>query len=183
MTPSELQQTKPDVYDTDKFSRAPWAVQWHSYGPFYDAAFTPRRETITSICEIGIQTGGSLRLWRDYFPNARVMGVDLRSYPLSLCPGCELLSFDAYSMAEWHRHLPGERFDLLIDDGSHHPAHQLWCARALPALLRPGGLLIIEDATRTTAAAIRSLGIDAELHDGIATSGMPDDVLLAIRAK
>lgn len=49
-------------------------------------------------------------------------------------------------------------YDLIIDDGPHTPASQIWCLQYYYDLLAPGGLLFIEDiATPATAAALREI--------------------------
>src|SRR5580698_4521201 len=61
------------------------------YGHIYHALLYHRREAIRSVLEVGIgttaqmtsvaaphyQPGGSLRAWRDFFPNATVLGLDI----------------------------------------------------------------------------------------------------------
>ena len=44
---------------------------------FYNKFFEPRRYSVQSLLEVGIAYGGSLLLWRDYFPNATIMGIDI----------------------------------------------------------------------------------------------------------
>ena len=36
-----------------------------------------KEETAQNILEIGIQNGGSIKLWRDYFINATIYGLDI----------------------------------------------------------------------------------------------------------
>ena len=38
----------------------------HSYLPLYESLFKNKKETAQNILEIGIQNGGSIKLWRDY---------------------------------------------------------------------------------------------------------------------
>ena len=38
----------------------------------------PSPEGVGAICELGVHAGASLRMWRDFFPNAMIVGVDLR---------------------------------------------------------------------------------------------------------
>ncbi len=68
-----------EYYGTDKLG---------VYTPFYDLLFRDRREKVFKVLEIGIGTikamahvkgykaGASLRMWRDYFINAEILGLD-----------------------------------------------------------------------------------------------------------
>ena len=49
----------------------------HSYLPLYESLFKNKKETAQNILEIGIQNGGSIKLWRDYFINATIYGLDI----------------------------------------------------------------------------------------------------------
>ena len=39
--------------------------------------FAPLKTEPLRVLEIGIERGGSLLMWRDYFPNAQVFGIDI----------------------------------------------------------------------------------------------------------
>ena len=61
----------------------------HMYTPFYYEYFSPMRQTVKKVFEFGVgnrriktviphyQIGASLRMWRDFFPNAQVYGADI----------------------------------------------------------------------------------------------------------
>lgn len=49
----------------------------HTYEKPYQRELAPRRDDILWVLEIGILDGGSLRAWRDYFPYATVVGMDI----------------------------------------------------------------------------------------------------------
>jgi hypothetical protein len=44
-------------------------------------------------------------------------------------------------------------FDIIIDDGSHHPVHQVFVLNDWYPMMKPGGLMIIEDVTSLQMAA------------------------------
>ena len=48
----------------------------HSHLPLYESLFKNKKETAQNILEIGIQNGGSIKLWRDYFINVTIYGLD-----------------------------------------------------------------------------------------------------------
>jgi hypothetical protein len=57
--------------------------KWDSYLGYYDALLGPRRHLPVSILEIGVQNGGSLETWAEYFKSGeRFVGCDInRSAP------------------------------------------------------------------------------------------------------
>ena len=48
----------------------------HSYLDLYERLFYKKRSSALNILEIGIKDGGSIKLWRDYFSNAHIYGLD-----------------------------------------------------------------------------------------------------------
>ena len=60
-------------YKTDKCS---WC---HHYTEKYNSLFKERRNEKLKILEIGIGSAPmpSLRLWKDYFPNSQIFGIDI----------------------------------------------------------------------------------------------------------
>lgn len=48
----------------------------HGYTPLYHELFTPHRDQQFSLVEIGVLNGASIRMWRDYFPEATIYAVD-----------------------------------------------------------------------------------------------------------
>ena len=61
----------PDAkYITDKNS-------YHSYiEDVYDQFFAPSRNKKIKLLEIGVAYSGSVRLWKDYFVNGEIYGID-----------------------------------------------------------------------------------------------------------
>ena len=59
------------LYKSDK-------VDPHTYGEAYDELFNEfDKQGNLNILEIGTQKGGSLCAWQDFFPNAKVTGLDI----------------------------------------------------------------------------------------------------------
>jgi hypothetical protein len=58
-------------YGTDK------ASLHHNYLNFYEGFVAPLRDQPLTLLEIGVFQGASLRMWREYFPYAKVVGVDI----------------------------------------------------------------------------------------------------------
>jgi hypothetical protein len=53
----------------------------HSYLQTYHNILQSRRFSSKNILEVGIQRGGSLKLWNDYFVNANIYGIDTDDNP------------------------------------------------------------------------------------------------------
>ena len=43
----------------------------------YEKYFTSLKNLKINILEIGIENGDSLRIWREFFPNANICGIDI----------------------------------------------------------------------------------------------------------
>lgn len=98
------------------------------------------------ILEIGVQGGGSLELWKQYFPNAEVVGVDIDEQ----CKEHEKLGDNIkvfigdQTKVKFLETLGN--FDIIIDDGGHYMTQQQVSLNTLLAnQLNPGGLYVIED--------------------------------------
>jgi len=140
-------------YGTDKGSLqhlpgTRWADWMHNYTPFYEALLTPMRLTAQSICEIGIWRGASLKMWRDFFPKATVIGIDNDLNEIKQPLGERILVHQANqaSRAELQgfvsHHGP---FDLIVDDGGHSMDQQQISLGFLFPRVISGGFYIVED--------------------------------------
>ena len=119
----------------------------HAYTPYYDSLFKNKREQVKKVMELGIEHGGSLRMWRDYFPNAQIYGVDIN--PNALFTARRITTFQANAMhgGEWDPILKetGTDIDIFVDDGLHAIRSQINVARYLMPRLDRGVTYIIED--------------------------------------
>jgi predicted O-methyltransferase YrrM len=129
------------LHGTDKSSRA------HNYLTLYDQVLAPLRQSPARLLEIGVLGGASLRMWRDYFPRGRIVGLDRDR--AALAHAGERIEVhqadqsDALALAALVGSL--EPFDVMVDDGSHIWSHQIETLRVLLPLLKPGGIYILED--------------------------------------
>jgi hypothetical protein len=127
------------TYRTDKFE--------HGFCGFYHAHLAPVRQDIRKVLEIGIFRGASLRMWRDYCPNAVIHGFDRNVPPEPLPDRIEVHRGDQANRDALRRLLEatGSGFDLIIDDGGHTMEQQQVSLGVLFPHLRPGGLYAVED--------------------------------------
>jgi hypothetical protein len=134
------------LYGTDK-----WGNHW--YTQHYQRYFGPMRKQRLNLLEIGVggeekleRGGASLRMWKRFFPNARIVGIDIydkrhfseRRIDVRICDQTDARALTALS---------GEYggFDIIIDDGSHVNEHVIGTFHTLFPLLRPNGIYAIED--------------------------------------
>jgi hypothetical protein len=98
------------------------------------------------LLEIGIHKTESLRLWKGYFKKIRLCGIDRDEIPFS-DNDVRVFQVDQSKTEDLRRFrdIVGNRFDIIIDDGSHVPSHQILTLKELWVLLRPGGVYVIED--------------------------------------
>ncbi len=116
----------------------------HSYLDSYEALFFSRKDTVTNIMEIGILDGGSIRLWRDYFPNATVTALDISPKYFHDQSRIRVFTGDAYTQDMLHK-LTDRKYDIIIDDGPHTLESMKYVATNYTPLLAENGVLIIED--------------------------------------
>lgn len=123
----------------------------HNYTPAYHQMFKDRREQVRRVLEIGIGHGCSLRMWRDYFPQAQIAGIDSNKACLFAEDRIRCFVADQYNGGDLMaviEDLDHPKFDLIVDDGSHEPAHQLFSAKVLLCManaLAKDGVYVIED--------------------------------------
>lgn len=119
----------------------------HPYTPFYYEIFKDRRNDIKKVFELGIGLGGSLRMWRDFFPLAQVYGSDIREDRLFGEERIKTFQANENSFAEWEHLLKemGVDIDLFVDDGLHHPHYQVKVCKFLMPLFSKEVVYIIED--------------------------------------
>ena len=130
-----------EKYNTDK-------VQ-HGYLRIYDPIFSDYVDKEINLLEIGVFKGGSLFLWKDYFPKGQIFGIDLNA-PLQLNNEERIKVFsgsqqDENFLTSVAKNAPGG-FDIIIDDASHiGKLTQTSFWHLFENHLKPGGIYAIED--------------------------------------
>jgi hypothetical protein len=153
-----------EKYGTDK------AIS--GYSKSYEYLFNDIKNEVTSLLEIGIgsldanidsnfrqiieskyeglsldhyRQGGSLRVWRDYFPKAQISGIDIAEDCRFTEDRITTYICDSTDKSACDRQLNTDMFDIIIDDGSHRAEAQLKTFKNFFSRTRFGGLYIIED--------------------------------------
>jgi len=134
----------------------------NGYTDAYESLFKRIRNEVKNVLEVGIGTvipdvkwsmrvegsrvpahylpGGSLRAWRDYFPSAKIYGVDIQPDTVlaedrivtAICDSLDVKSVTDV-VGKW-----GVRFDVIIDDGNHYGESQLQTLKNLWKYLNDG---------------------------------------------
>jgi hypothetical protein len=123
------------------------------YLPIYDRHFSRFRGTDVHFLEVGVHSGGSLRMWREYFgERAVIMGMDrlnhTRRYEGDPRYGRpDRIFVGDQSSARFWQTLKQRirRVDILLDDGGHKRHLQRATANAMIPHLAPGGVYVCED--------------------------------------
>lgn len=123
------------------------------YIPHYFQRFAAFRDRRMTVLEIGVggyedaaSGGNSLKLWRDFFPNAQILGLDY--YDKQGLNGDRILTVQGdQSDPVFLERLGREHgpFDIIIDDGSHKPPHIRQSFASLWTHLSADGWYVIED--------------------------------------
>jgi cephalosporin hydroxylase len=112
---------------------------------FYWQILNPRKYSVKNVLEIGIMQGASLELWRNFFPNAEVVGVDINA-PIRVFNRERITTIKADAYNAFFVSLIANKFyDLIVDDGPHTFNSMVSFLTLYPPLLAPGGVMVLED--------------------------------------
>jgi hypothetical protein len=149
-------------YKTDKGSIY---YNANSYAAVYEHYFEPIRQRPLRLLEIGLLRHDvqarnpcgpyddvpSLLMWREYFPNAEIVGFDIADFSAAPpIPNCRIVRGDMGNPEELLALLnlgqdKSNGFDIIIDDASHASHHQQIALGTLFPYLKDGGYYVIED--------------------------------------
>lgn len=145
--------------------KKPYDMRPHTYANYYHSIFSLSRESVKYVFECGLGTnnpniesnmtengipGASLRVWKDYFFNAKIFGGDIdkeilfeedriKTYYVN-----QLNSKDIKNMWET---IGVKEFDIIIDDGLHKPeANYNFFINSFHKI-KKNGVFIIEDVS------------------------------------
>ena len=122
--------------------------KWVHYLELYDNYLSRFRDRPIRMLEIGVNRGGSLQLWREYFgKDALIFGVDLNPECAEIADPPTQIRIGSQADPKFLKSVIAEMGtpDIIIDDGSHVARHQQVSFQTLFPLLAPGGVYAIED--------------------------------------
>jgi hypothetical protein len=143
-----------DAHGSDKSNQ-------HNYHFLYGSILHDKMK-ITNILEIGLGTnntdtvsnmgkeasvGASLRAFRNFCPNAQIIGLDVDRRVLFNEERITTYYVDQVQATTFDALLPRlpQSFDLIIDDGLHSPDANLNSLKFGLGLVKQGGFVVIED--------------------------------------
>lgn len=133
-------------HGTDKWGQ-------HRYAQHYQRHLEHLREQPINLLEIGVggytdpaRGGESLRMWKEFFPNAQIFGLDLHDKSGLEEDRIRIFRADQ-SKADTLRAVAEQigRLDVVVDDGSHLSPHVRTSFDTLFPLLHNEGIYAIED--------------------------------------
>jgi hypothetical protein len=115
------------------------------YLPIYQDALAGAERML----EIGVDRGGSLQMWREYMPNATIVGLDINPKSAQYDDAERDIHVRIGDQTDT-RFLEGVSdefgpFDAVLDDGGHTPKQMIRSFQYLFPRLKPGGVYIVED--------------------------------------
>jgi len=122
--------------------------KWVHYLPIYEQYFSRYQNSPVKMLEIGVNKGGSLNLWREYFgPKATIFGIDVNPHCAHVAAAPNQVRIGSQADPAFLVQVVDEMGapDIVLDDGSHIGRHQRASFATLFPLLADGGLYVIED--------------------------------------
>ena len=137
------------TYSYKYFKKSKFFSSKHkNYFQIYDTLFSKYRNKKITFVEIGIFSGGSLFMWRNFFGRkAKIIGIELNP---------EAKKFEKYgfkieignqsSKEFWKKFfLKYGKVDIILDDGGHTNYQQIITANNCIPKIKDDGMLVVED--------------------------------------
>jgi 23S rRNA U2552 (ribose-2'-O)-methylase RlmE/FtsJ len=122
--------------------------KWVHYFDIYERHFARFRGTSPVMLEIGVQGGGSLAMWKEYFgPGCHIIGVDINPK----CKVHEAEGIEVFIGSQDDLDVINEIFskypkvDIVLDDGSHIMQHMIASFELMYDRIQPNGVYAVED--------------------------------------
>lgn len=156
-------------YKTDKTSQykiLDKKQHCHPYTKIYYEIFKNMKQDSFNLLEIGIgivnehhmkhmakfnyKIGGSLYMWKDFFTNANIYGLDIN--PDAMINNVDRIKTYCGSQIDENvfNNFNNIKFNIIIDDGSHIPEHQLESFKISQQYLSQNFIYIVEDCKPKT---------------------------------
>ncbi len=164
----------------------------HDYTPIYYQFLKNKRLSVKKVLEMGVgfqetmpsisdyQVGASLRMWREFFPNAQIYGADIDPRGMFKEDRIETFLCDQ-SKEDSLRSLiekTGADIDVFIDDGSHISQHQITTIKTLMPLFKKDVFYAVEDVIKTVTIPRKFPQYDFEVFRPLSNHGVADALLV-----
>jgi hypothetical protein len=151
-TPVSLQNPAQSTLGAELFSSfasSPYLSNKHtSYFDAYASLLQSYRGQAITFVEIGVFSGGSLFMWRDFFgPQARIIGIEFNPNAVMWREHGFEIHIGSQSDPEfWKAFFKNVgNVDVILDDGGHTYEQQIKTASWCIPHIKDGGCLIVED--------------------------------------
>ena len=187
-----------DKYGSDKGEISPdnnpYDWRSHTYADFYSTLFQDQRK-VQKVYENGIGTndidiesnmtsqgkpGGSLRVWRDFFPNAIIYGTDIHEKILFEETNIKTFQLDqtiSEQIKNFWKDLGENGFDFMLDDGLHTFNSGVTLFNNSIDYLSQNGIYVIEDVLLEDLYKYKSFFNETDYSVQYVTLFRPDEVL------
>lgn len=103
------------------------------------------RNSVRLVMEVGVADGSCLCAWREIFPNATIVGMDIHHSDKAHGERIEFYLGDQRIKADCDRAVAGRQFDLIVEDATHKLGDTLTTFFWLWPFVKPGGLYVVEE--------------------------------------
>jgi SAM-dependent methyltransferase len=129
-------------------TEGPGLWKWLHYFDIYHRHFKKFVGREVNVLEVGIYSGGSLGMWREYFgKGCHIYGVDIEPACMTYKrEGIDVFIGDQSDRDFWKQFRQSvPKIDILIDDGGHAPEQQRITLEEMLPHIQPGGVYLCED--------------------------------------
>lgn len=137
-----------ELYNFFKSNKGNQINKWIHYFEIYETYFSRYRDQPIVFLEIGVQNGGSYKMFREYFgEKAHFIGIDVDPR----CKRFEEPGFEVFIGSQKDKKFLSEilksipKIDIILDDGGHTMNQQKNSFEVLFEHLNPNGVYLIED--------------------------------------
>lgn len=120
----------------------------HGFTKWYEEQWAHLRDRPITLLEMGVKKGASLLMWHDYFPKARILGMDTEESCRSLEQDRIKIVIGSQADPELAKQIardwPGG-FDIILDDAGHFSDHMIAALDLYFPMVKPGGYYALED--------------------------------------
>jgi hypothetical protein len=131
-------------------TKGPVVHKWLNYFDVYHRYFEKYRDKPVHFLEIGVQSGGSMKMWQAYFthPDARFYGIEINPYAKALydcLPRVQIFTGSQSDRAFLQSVITAiPKLDIVLDDGGHSMSMQITSFEELYDHVQPHGIYMVE---------------------------------------